>query len=79
MSNEEIKICACHERQVPLLWTFKFTGAEYWCPACGYTGGMFGAGENVPATEHLKKELIEWKAKSEDFLSGETDQWNYVL
>lgn len=79
MSTETIKICSCHEKQVPLLWTFKFNGAEFWCPACGYIGGMFGAGINVPVTNELlecKKELEE---KAFLFLSGEQEKWMYIF
>ena len=54
--TEEMKICTGHKgRKTPLIWTFVFPGAEYWCPYCGYRGGMFGAGDNVPVTEELKE------------------------
>lgn len=46
--NKEIRICDNHpEYQVPLIGTFAFMGAEYWCPYCGYNAGMFGAGEFI--------------------------------
>lgn len=52
--NPSIKICSSHaDYPVPLIWTFAFIGAEYWCPHCGYTGGMMGAGENVEPTAEL--------------------------
>lgn len=78
MEAEEIKICENHDLEVPLIWTFKFPGAEYWCPACGYTCGMFGAGVNVPVTEELKKSAIEWKENATPFLSGDTETWEYI-
>ena len=79
MSVAEIKICDCHTERVPLLWTFKFRGAEYWCPACGYTSGMFGAGKNVKATEALLKKHEELKEETKAYLSGETEKWEYKL
>ncbi len=52
--TEKIKVCQGHpERQTPLMFTMAFPGAEYWCPWCGYTAGMLGAGESVDATEQL--------------------------
>lgn len=76
MENETIKMCyRCGK--TPLLWTFKFVGAEYWCPSCGYTSGMFGAGQDVPATEELKQLKQDWKEKALPYLKGETDIWEY--
>lgn len=51
--NKEILICKGHDYKVPLIGTFAFPGAEYWCPYCGYTFGMFNVDERVPATEAL--------------------------
>jgi hypothetical protein len=78
-NNNEIKVCGCKEEepQTPLLWTFKFSGAEYWCPSCGYTSGMFGAGTSVPITKELKKEKKKWEKKTKPYLSGETEDWVY--
>ncbi len=70
MSTATIKICACHDEEVPLLWTFAFPGAEYWCPACGYTNGMFGAGQEVEVTMPLKRLKVQWKKRSEEFLDA---------
>lgn len=54
MKPDTVKICSNHEeRPTPLVWTFAFRGAEYWCPYCGRTEGMLGAGESVPATPEL--------------------------
>lgn len=53
--TEEIKICTNHQDyKTPLIWTFAFPGAEYWCPVCGQSSGMLGAGINVEATPELK-------------------------
>lgn len=71
MSDEIIKICENHlEYQVPLICTFAFKGAEYWCPYCGYTGGIFGSGENVSATETLHKRHEKYKELSDKYLSA---------
>jgi hypothetical protein len=65
----EIKICSNHqEYKVPLIWTFAFIGAEYWCPYCGYTSGMFGAGVNVKSTLPLRRKLKKYEALSNKFL-----------
>ncbi len=77
MSNQSIKICERHDKQVPLIWTFRHPYAEYWCPFCGYKEGMFGAGIDVPITDELKAELVIWKTKAEAYLSEETDEWVY--
>lgn len=44
---EKIKICDRHNYKVPLIYTFAFNGAEYWCPYCGVSEGMLGAGKNI--------------------------------
>lgn len=69
--EKQIKVCSNHsEKQIPLIWTFAFPGAEYWCPYCGYTSGMFGAGENVPLTPELKIAAKEWGKRGKEFLSA---------
>ena len=75
-SNETIKVCE-HDKKTPLIWTFKFDGFEYWCPVCGYKGGMFGAGINVPLTELLKKAKEEWEEKAWAYLNEESIIWKY--
>lgn len=83
--EEQMKICACHKKQIPLLWTFAFHGAEYWCPACGYTGGMFGAGLNIAVTEELEKLKEKYKEKSGEYLTAVSEgrasdvKWEYEL
>ena len=75
--KDEIKVCGCDEK-TPLIWTFKFMGSEYWCPRCGYNAGMFGAGINVERTPELEKSLKDWEEKAKAFLSGKTDEWEYL-
>jgi hypothetical protein len=64
-----IKICESHpDTPTPLIYTYAFMGAEYWCPFCGYNGGFFGAGTDVPETPELKKALEKWKAHTKPYL-----------
>jgi len=74
-SNDEMKVC--HNDGTPLIFTFKFPGAEYWCPCCGYRSGMLGAGKNVPVTFALKREKVKWRNKAKPYLTGETDEREY--
>jgi len=67
-----IIICDAHDKEVPLIWTFAFNGAEYWCPYCGKNSGMLGAGIRVEKTPELEKELEEWKKRSSDYLDAES-------
>lgn len=67
--NGDIKVCEQHqERVTPLIWTFVFPGAEYWCPWCGYPSGMLGAGKSVPPTPELKQRALEDEEVSKDYL-----------
>ena len=81
MSQKTINICPCHViNPIPLVYTMKFPGAEYWCPACGFKEGMFeGSSIEVPETEDLKKLLIELKEKTKLYLSGQTNEWEYEI
>lgn len=67
--TDKIIICRNHpEYQVPLIWTFAFRGAEYWCPYCGSTSGMLGAGDRVDATDELQDRLKAFEKISDEFL-----------
>ncbi len=70
--KETIRICSCHDEEIPLIWTFAFNGSEYWCPACGFNGGMFGSGVKVDATKELKKSAKEWEKRAEIFLDAKS-------
>jgi len=74
--NEEIRICTSHqdELRTPLVWTFAFNGAEYWCPYCGKNEGMMGAGERVKSTAILRNRLKRFKKLSKDFLDAKCSQ-----
>ena len=64
--REKKTIRVCDHCKAPLLWTFAFAYAERYCLNCGLTGGMFGTGEDVPATRELifQQKLVKamWKA-----------------
>lgn len=73
--KKELKICNCG---APLLWTFLYRGAEYFCLNCGHTAGMLGAGINVEATIKLKAErkVVEKVFKTlRPFLIGDGSFW----
>lgn len=66
---DEIRVCSNHQgRPTPLRWTFAFPGAEYWCPYCGYTSGMFGAGYATESTPALEAVALQDEADSKDYL-----------
>lgn len=61
-------IIICHRHtgyKVPLIPTFAFRGAEYWCPYCGRAFGIFDAHMRVKETEVIKarKEFYTDKAR----------------
>ena len=69
--DDEIKICSDHrDYEVPLISTFAFRGAEFWCPYCGTAEGMFGAGENVKTTRQLEVRSEMWEQHTEEFLTA---------
>lgn len=70
--EKEVKICSNHGYQVPLIWTFAFDGSEYWCPHCGFTGGMFGSGESVTETQELFERKKKYKELSMEYLDALT-------
>lgn len=70
---KEIKVCGCDdEYQVPLIWTFAFISAEYWCPYCGNITGMMGAGEDIAITKELINRKNKYEEISEDFLHAKS-------
>jgi hypothetical protein len=69
---EVVKVCGdCHpEREIPLIWTFAFNGCEYWCPFCGWAGGMLGAGVNVPFSKKLRIRRESYKRLAQPYLDA---------
>lgn len=69
MRRKTIRICPRHQHyKVPLIWTFAFPYKEYWCPYCGYTHGMLGAGIEVDWDYRLENKLERYKKFSKAFL-----------
>ena len=69
-AEDEIVVCNRHQEDVPLIWTFAFNGAEFWCPACGAQYGMLGAGRDVKWTPRLQNKLAFYKEKSRQYLEA---------
>jgi len=70
---KEIRVCGCDdEYPVPLIWTFAFSGAEYWCPYCGENMGMMGAGEHITITKEILDRGNKYKELSKDFLHAKS-------
>lgn len=68
-SPQQVTICDQHTKQVPLLYTFAFPGAEWWCPFCGHTEGLFG-GKQVEFTADLVTEKKQWEEKTKEYLQA---------
>ena len=49
------QIAICRYCKTPLIWTFAFIGAEYYCISCGSCTGMIGGADKVDETPELKK------------------------
>lgn len=71
---KEIKVCPGHNFEVPLISTFAFNGAEYWCPYCGHTTGIMGDFEEVTETEELVNRRNEYERFSYDFLKAKSSR-----
>ncbi len=73
-NDKEIRICTSHQDDLitPLIWTFAFNEAEYWCPFCGKNEGMMGAGELVKSTAVLRNRLKRFKKISYDYLDAKS-------
>lgn len=69
--DETILVCKNHDDYpTPLIWTFAFIGSEYWCPYCGFNGGMMWSGERIELTEILtnRKKLFKEFVKESEYL-----------
>ncbi len=78
-------ICAEHqEYQVPIISTMAFMGAEYWCPYCGMSCGIFGPGfEIIVSRQELEERHVKYKEASAKYLESVSDgdriQWSYEV
>lgn len=69
--ENEVQICSNHpKRPTQMIWTFAFDGCEWWCPACGAAGGMFGTGRDVPWTWKIHDRYIHDLQRSKNFLTA---------
>lgn len=66
----EVLCCSRHEKNVQLVWTFAFPGAEYWCPYCGCSEGMLGAGEIRQLTFSERREMIKYRYIGKEYLQA---------
>ena len=68
--KHDIAICDCG---APLIYTFAFSGAEYYCIECGSTHGMFeiGRAKNTPKlAQRLKQNEKKFEVARKGLLSG---------
>ena len=62
-------VCTSHEQPIPMIWTFAFTGSEYWCPECGSNRGAFDA-DKIDATIELEKQRNQLIKSTEKYLDA---------
>ncbi len=73
IDDNEIKVCGSHQDYpVPLIWTYAWSGYEYWCPFCGNHEEMMGAGKNIKESEELLTRVIRYQVASEDYLHAQS-------
>lgn len=70
--SEQMNMCNCGNKSTPLIFTFAFPGAEYWCPYCGGLFDIFGSGHKVEKTPELEKELTELTKSVKEYLSAKS-------
>ncbi len=71
MTDEQNMFMTCPSHPgyvVPMIYTFAFLGAEYWCPHCGYKCGMFGSMSRAPVTKELQARHDAFKEKYRSYL-----------
>jgi hypothetical protein len=67
------KFCICEnhpERATPMIGTFAFQGAEFWCAWCGATEGIFNSCKKVEADPVLAERMIEDETLSKEYLKA---------
>lgn len=64
------EVCLIYDHEVPLIWTFAFNGAEYWCPKCGKSSGMLGAGHRIPFSAKLYHRRNNYERFTRHYLSA---------
>jgi hypothetical protein len=66
--EDEVTVCGYHDKDVQLIWTFSFPYKEFWCPYCGATYGMMGAGRDAKWTWKIHDEYVNNLNRSKKFL-----------
>ena len=66
--EDEVTVCDSHDTDTQLIWTFAFDYKEFWCPACGATYGMMGAGRNVKWNWRIHNQYVKDLKNSRKFL-----------
>lgn len=59
--------CRHDDKLIPLIWTFAFPGAEWWCPNCGQTYGMFDGYHETEETPELVKLREDFEKGTEEY------------
>ena len=66
--KDEIRLCKGHfDYRTPLLYTFAFRGAEFWCPYCGALEDIFG-GERVQRSDALAAQEAKYLDLAKPYL-----------
>lgn len=65
--SDMMVICSTHREEypTPLIFTFAFIYAEYWCPYCGRKSGMFDGG-HLRLSDDLPASMVETLQKRHD-------------
>jgi len=68
--EDEVTVCKYHNTDTQLIWTFAFQYKEFWCPACGATYGMMGAGRNAKWNWRIHNQYVKDIKNSRKFLDA---------
>jgi len=65
--------CQSDDKEIPMIGTMAFSGAEFWCPYCGNATGMFGEIAEVDFTKALEDVYDTYRAHAKRYLSAKGD------
>lgn len=65
--EDEVTVCDHHDTDTQLIWTFSFPYKEFWCPACGATYGMMGAGRDAKWNWRIHNQYVKDLERSKLF------------
>lgn len=66
--TQMIRVCSNEHEVIPLIATFAFRGAEFWCPMCGGKAGWFDPTEEAEATPELIALRKVYRERAEPYL-----------